>query len=324
MKVKEFDEFSYTNRKPGLIFLIVVAIAVLLIVYVRRDRGEQQSKPEDRNTEQVVESGGLKSADGQANKPERDPRDPVSKPPPVGFKGRLAEADQRAEDGDLIEARSLYRELLGAGVPSDSRADLENRLGKIQIQLLLQPYMTPEKVEYVIRPGDSLDKISKKFGVTKELIQTSNGIKNPNLIRVGDRLRFIKGEFDIRVSKSRHELIVYLDDQFVKRYRVGTGKFDKTPVGTFEIYDKIPEPPWWRPDGKMIPYGHPENILGSHWMAIRSTGDTAPVRGYGIHGTTDDSSIGKDASAGCIRMHNPEVGELFTLVPIGTRVAITD
>lgn len=43
---------------------------------------------------------------------------------------------------------------------------------------------------------------------------------------------------------------------------------------------------------------------------------------YGIHGTTKESSIGRAASHGCIRMHNKDVKELYNIVPIGTPVII--
>ena len=42
----------------------------------------------------------------------------------------------------------------------------------------------------------------------------------------------------------------------------------------------------------------------------------------GIHGTPNDSSIGTAASHGCIRMHIPEVEQLFELVYVGTPVDI--
>jgi lipoprotein-anchoring transpeptidase ErfK/SrfK len=41
-----------------------------------------------------------------------------------------------------------------------------------------------------------------------------------------------------------------------------------------------------------------------------------------VHGTTDDSSIGRYASHGCIRMHNEEVEALFEEVPVGSHVVI--
>lgn len=43
---------------------------------------------------------------------------------------------------------------------------------------------------------------------------------------------------------------------------------------------------------------------------------------YGIHGTNNPSSIGKNVSHGCIRMYNRDVLELASKVPIGTKVVI--
>jgi len=48
------------------------------------------------------------------------------------------------------------------------------------------------------------------------------------------------------------------------------------------------------------------------------------VRGYGIHGTWEPETIGKAASAGCIRLLNSEIEELFNLVPLGTEVTIAE
>jgi lipoprotein-anchoring transpeptidase ErfK/SrfK len=48
------------------------------------------------------------------------------------------------------------------------------------------------------------------------------------------------------------------------------------------------------------------------------------VKGYGIHGTWDKDSIGKAESAGCIRLRNEDVEELFLLVPVGTPVRIEE
>jgi len=45
---------------------------------------------------------------------------------------------------------------------------------------------------------------------------------------------------------------------------------------------------------------------------------------YGIHGTIEPKSIGTQASEGCIRMLNEEVEELYSIVPVGTKVIIED
>ena len=47
-------------------------------------------------------------------------------------------------------------------------------------------------------------------------------------------------------------------------------------------------------------------------------------RGYGIHGTNIQSSVGKASSHGCIRMRKADVEELFQLVAIGDTVELVE
>jgi lipoprotein-anchoring transpeptidase ErfK/SrfK len=51
---------------------------------------------------------------------------------------------------------------------------------------------------------------------------------------------------------------------------------------------------------------------------IRDGKDTS----LGIHGTNAPETIGTSSSAGCIRMHNADVEELFILARQGTEVEI--
>ena len=226
-------------------------------------------------------------------------------------------------DGSLAEARSKCYEALAQSGDAVVRAEAESLLGLINIELLFSPAPMPEKEEYSVQAGDSLDRIARKFKTTVDLIAKGNLLKS-HVIRPGDRLRVFKGVFAIAVSKAGNDLVLSADGKFIKRYRVGTGQFGKTPAGTFVIVDKIVDPPWWRPDGKVIPFGDKENVLGTRWMSIAAVEGTEHAAGYGIHGTWEDDTIGKQASAGCIRMHNPDVEELFILVPAGTRVTITE
>ena len=234
---------------------------------------------------------------------------------------KAGEAAEKADD--FYAARTNYLAALADPGCGNARPVAEARLGAVDIALIFSPREMDGKIDYAIASGDSLKKIANRHGTTVDLIVKGNSVPNPDRVQVGDRLRILdKQVFEIKVSKSRNDLLVTLNGKFFKRYTVGTGKFAKTPVGTFEIKDKITEPPWWRPDGKVVPFGDKENILGTRWMAIEATGDTPPAKGYGIHGTWDDSSLGQQSSAGCIRMANHDVEELFTYVPLGTKVVI--
>ena len=85
-----------------------------------------------------------------------------------------------------------------------------------------------------------------------------------------------------------------------------------SPAGTFKIVNRIVNPTWYAPHHKVVPPGK-SNPLGTRWMGLS-------YKGYGIHGTNDQSSIGHSVSHGCIRMRKADVEELFQLVNIGDEV----
>jgi lipoprotein-anchoring transpeptidase ErfK/SrfK len=105
----------------------------------------------------------------------------------------------------------------------------------------------------------------------------------------------------IDVSTSKHQLKLFDRHRLLKTYPIAVGKIlSQTPTGTYTIINKDPNP------------GGPFGVL---WMGLSKPH-------YGIHGTNNPSSIGKNVSHGCIRMFNHDVLELSSLVPIGTRVFI--
>lgn len=246
----------------------------------------------------------------------RTPSEPETEPPPGSDPGAslLARAKNLRDGGNLEAARETAYQIMDASRDSHSLESARQMLGEINIELALTPRDMKEKVDYTVQSGDSLARIAKNYKTNVELIQKSNNIKG-SLIRVGDRLRILTGDFSIVVDKTDNLLDLYLNNRFFKRYRVGTGKFDKTPEGDFLVNDRIAQPTWWRPDGKAIPYGDPDNLLGTHWLSLN-------IRGYGIHGTWEPDTIGKELSAGCVRLLNEDIEELFTLIPLNTPVRI--
>lgn len=120
----------------------------------------------------------------------------------------------------------------------------------------------------------------------------------------------------IVINKATNILSLYENSKLVKTFPVATGKAPLlTPEGKFSIVCKLINPYY----GKLkIPGGDPRNPLGFRWLGLSVGGGGE----YGIHGTNNPASIGKYASAGCVRMLNKDVEWLFGRVSVGTAVEI--
>ena len=114
----------------------------------------------------------------------------------------------------------------------------------------------------------------------------------------------------IVVSIADRKLAVIENGRVVKVYPTAVGA-DATPspVGTFKIINRVKNPTWYGPKGQIVPAGK-ANPLGDRWMGLSR-------KGYGIHGTNNQRSIGQNVSHGCIRMRKADVEELFEIVKVG-------
>jgi hypothetical protein len=126
----------------------------------------------------------------------------------------------------------------------------------------------------------------------------------------------------ILVSRETFTLRLYKRLRLVKTYGIAVGMQGlETPAGFYDINDKQINPSWHVPNspwagnlaGRVIPPG-PDDPIKARWMGFYD--------GAGIHGTSEDWSIGHAASHGCIRMHIWDVEDLYPRVPLGTPIYV--
>jgi lipoprotein-anchoring transpeptidase ErfK/SrfK len=130
----------------------------------------------------------------------------------------------------------------------------------------------------------------------------------------------IVGDPYIIVNKQTNQL-AYIDDGSIQSvFDVATGVTNElTPEGEFTIVVKA-ENPYYRK--KDIEGGAKENPLGTRWMGFDAEGTDGRI--YGVHGNNRPESIGHYVTQGCIRMKNEEIEALFKLIPIGTKIKVTN
>ena len=227
----------------------------------------------------------------------------------------LTQAAKYEAEGNKLKAKEAYDQIISTYPDYEKIEDVQNKLGELNVALIFSPAEMPQTVSYEIVPGDSLGKLAKKYNTTPQLIKRANGLKS-DVIRTGEKLRIWTAPFNILVNKSQNVLFLKSGAEVLKIYHVSTGRDNITPVGTFKIATKIEKPVWFRNGGAPIPSESPENELGSRWMGFDTDSH------YGIHGTLHPESIGQQVTAGCVRLKNEDVEELFDIVPTGTQVVI--
>lgn len=191
-----------------------------------------------------------------------------------------------------------------AAAPTD--ADIDVSTGWVKV--------VPEKAGKAIDVEASkkavVDGVAAGDGTVKLVTKPLRAVSDPTLSKV------------ILVRAGENKLYLYENGQITKTWPVATGAAGYlTPTGVWHITDKILNPSWYNPGSawakglpKVIGPG-PNNPLGTKALRL----DAPAIL---IHATANRASIGYSESHGCIRMTEENEAELFSMVPVGTRVAI--
>jgi lipoprotein-anchoring transpeptidase ErfK/SrfK len=130
-----------------------------------------------------------------------------------------------------------------------------------------------------------------------------------------------------------HSRKLYLVEEggMATRYPIAVGREGLSFRGSGVIGRKQ-EWPYWQPTANMVRTrpdlyaayagglpGGLENPLGARALYLYRGGKDSMFR---IHGTADSASIGHATSAGCIRLFNQDIIDLYNKVPNGTRVKV--
>jgi LysM repeat protein len=270
----------------------------------------------------------------------RPTREVVSVTPPTSLPASsadpLADAIALKNAGKLLEAREMLNAALLSGRLSPGHADTARKaLAEVNQTVVFSPqFFASDEFggTYAVQSGDVLQKIANRHEVPWELLLRLNGMTDPKKLRAGQVLKVMHGPFNAVVYKSRFALDVYLGPPeqpgslYITSFPVGLGKDDSTPTGTWQVEAgrKLKNPTYYSPRGEgLIDADDPKNPLGERWIGLTGIdGHAVGKASYGIHGTIDESSIGKMESMGCIRLKNADVEWLFDLLMDGKSVVV--
>lgn len=127
---------------------------------------------------------------------------------------------------------------------------------------------------------------------------------------------------DVALSTVAYHLVAVTETNTLTVYRAGR------PVATYPVASGTGGTPTPHGSFYLTELLRPTNAgYGPYAYGISAFSEVLTSFGggpgqIGLHGTDDASSIGKDASHGCIRMQNADITALTKLLPLGTPITI--
>jgi lipoprotein-anchoring transpeptidase ErfK/SrfK len=258
----------------------------------------------------------------------------------VDVDGTVAEALQASRSGSIFSR--TWRGLSGAQVERNlrlqvtySRAAVKGFVAKVAGAVNVEPH------DATVEPGSGgLTQVADRVGVAVEQKRLSARLAHALTARSAARsiavptlarqpavtTKDLAAQYPayIVVNRAQFRLYLYQHLKLASTYEIAVGMQGlETSPGLYHVQWKQTDPPWYVPNsawagalaGKTIPPG-PQDPLKARFMAFNG--------GAGIHGIdpSEYSSIGHDASHGCVRMRIPDVIALYSRTPVGTPVYV--
>lgn len=331
---------SRGGKKPYMRWIILLLVVITAGVIISKQLGKDTEKENGSSRESDLEKyrnlvdGGDGTTDGSVGdggSPGGGGGDRVLPPEGTGITSEtansmIAAATKDMGTGKVIDARNKFnRVLLEMTLSSKDRAYVKRKLTELSEQWLFGKQVFEGDTltgTYEVKDNDYLSTIAPKYKVPYEALMMVNGIRDAKRLQKG-KIKVVKGPFRVEIQLSKFNMDLYLQDQYVKSYKVGIGKpGEETPTGKWRLKsagksDKGPS--WPHPvTGKMIVADDPEYPLGARWIPIECIeGEGVGRTGFALHGTKEPESIGTKCSLGCIRLKDENVIEVYNLLAAG-------
>src|SRR6266403_1415016 len=225
-------------------------------------------------------------------------------------------AAQLRQEGKLTEARDAFIAFIQkypAGLHAEEARDL---LGEVNVDILLSRHPSPEKIEYVVKSGDVLAKISRKLKTTPELIMRMNNMSG-TMLHIGEHLLISHPDFSILIQRKANLVVLLNHGAFFKQYHVREAKLPGKQSA--KINAKVAETMAWK-DGKRIGLGSKDYLASTRWIRL------AGAPSYTLYSVPDGAHPNLDQPPPPVGlgMAATDLEELSSLVNKGIPVTIVD
>jgi hypothetical protein len=248
---------------------------------------------------------------------QKEQRGEVTPPPAVDVSLPDFEAAVKLrQDGKLTEARDALVTFIQKYPNGKHLDEARDILGEVNTEILLSRHPSPEKIEYIVKPGDVLAKIARKLKTTPEMIMRMNNMSG-TMLRIGDRLLISHPDFSMVIQRKANLMVLLNHGAFFKQYHIREAKLPPKP--TAKINAKVAETMAWK-GGKRVGLGSKEYLASTKWIRLAG----APA--YTLYAVPDAThpNLDQPPPPTGLGLAAVDLEELSTLVNKSTSVTITD
>jgi LysM repeat protein len=218
------------------------------------------------------------------------------------FRQAWATAQEQVADGRhreaLLALSAFYND---TAIPTDDREALLGWLDALAAKVV---YSTEHLMEapYEVHRNETLYTIARKYHVPYLLLQNINGVRDPEVLIPGTKLKVLPGPFRAEVDLKRGEITLFVQNLYAGRFPFTQGSQPARP-GTYAVKQKSMAKEYHGPQGK-LEAKDPRNPYGGIWIDLG--GDVC------IHGSPSDAYA--DQSVGCISLAQRDAEDLFAIL----------
>ncbi len=225
------------------------------------------------------------------------------------------EAAKLRQDGKIPEARAALTAFIQKYPNSPHADEAKDLLGEVNVDILLSRTPSPEKEEYIVKPGDVLQKVARKVKSTPELIMRMNNL-NGTMLHIGEHLLISHPDMAILVQRKPKLLVLLNHGGFFKQYHVREEKLPAKVAS--KVTTKVAEVMAWN-GGKRVGFGTKEFIGSTRWIRLSS-------QAYTIYSVPDSAhpALSQPPPPQGLGFAAADVEELSSLINNKTPVTITD
>ena len=334
----------HVDRRPRRTRRVILVAAVGVLVVLATVRFAMVDRDGDTDGPVVadpVAAAITRPTRTPALRPRQTAREPVRlaarvAAPPAPIAEQVEAGLALAQHNQPVAARRVLTQVLRSGRldPADT-AFVRETLKNLSRRLVFSPQVVaddPFVRVHIVGPGEHLGGIvrDRSLDVDWRFILRINNMASERDLRPGQKLKLVTGPFHAVVDKSEYRMDLYLGSgdtvAYVTSVDVGLGAHDSTPLGLFRVRrdSKLVNPAWANPrTGKRFDRDDPSNPIGEYWIGLEGIDDaTRDMSGYGIHGTIDPDSIGRQVSMGCMRLRPDDVRLVFEMLTTASTVEI--